>query len=162
MSAHYRTLRYWLDVEALTYPDIPKPGKRRHYTLGHASPLPWQQSAAPVIEDHKYFVYFGLVQKSVLERELFELFRTSPESNPGGTHERKQTGRTFLARWRLALKAGRRSPLCNWRRLLLPSPARNLAASLMPPTFWCHSSSRSQTFSPIRLPARPTLRGSGK
>lgn len=98
MSASYfKTLRYWLDVEALMYPDIPKPGKRRHYTLRYADTLPWQQiGTSTSVPDHKYFVYLGLVQQSILEAELWELFRTSPETNPGGTHERKKTGKTFL------------------------------------------------------------------
>lgn len=98
MSAarHGDTLRYWLDVESLTYPDIPKPGKRRHYTLRYADPLPWALANELTVPDHKYFVYFGLVQKNVLETELFSLFGTSADSNPGGTHERKKTGKTFL------------------------------------------------------------------
>ncbi|TFW15998.1 DEAD/DEAH box helicase [Duganella callida] len=96
MAAHANTLRYWLDVDALTYPDIPSPRKRRHYTLRYSDPLPWQKTGQPLVQDHKYFVYFALVQKQVLETELFELFRTSAQPDPGGNHQRKRTGKTFL------------------------------------------------------------------
>ncbi|MES2739911.1 MAG: AAA domain-containing protein [Pseudomonadota bacterium] len=96
MSASYSpTLRYWFDVEALMYPELPKAAKRPRHLLRYRDPLPWCAGAADK-DDHKYFVYFGLVQKRVLEAELFELFDTDPEADPGGAHERPASGNTFL------------------------------------------------------------------
>jgi hypothetical protein len=97
--SHYsNTLRYWFDVEALMYPDIPKPGKRKTYTLRYTEQLPWQQKdSAKTGDNFKYFVYFGLVQKKILESELFELYRTEEDTEKfGGNHSRKANGKTFL------------------------------------------------------------------
>ncbi len=101
MTASYSpTLRYWFDVEALMYPDLPRAAKRPRHLLRYTDPLPWRAPitpAAPAVkDDHKYFVYFGLVQKRVLEAELFELFQAKPEADPGGAHERPASGNTFL------------------------------------------------------------------
>ena len=105
MPASYtNTLRYWFDVEALMYPDLPKPGRRRTYTLRYENSFPWSQTDSPVVDDHKYFVYFGLVQKKILETELFELFRTSSEEDIGGNHARHKTGKTFLCSIEISAK----------------------------------------------------------
>jgi len=101
MPASYtNTLRYWFDVEALMYPELPKPGSRRHYTLRYQDQLPWQNDLAETDwENQKYFAYFGLVQKAVLDPELFELFRTTPEEEDlSGARSRKifKQGKTFL------------------------------------------------------------------
>ena len=101
MPASYaNTLRYWFDVEALTYPELPKPGSRRHYILRYQVQLPWQKDPTEKnSENQKYFVYFGLVQKAVLDPELFELFHTRPdEEDPSGACGRKmfKQGKTFL------------------------------------------------------------------
>jgi hypothetical protein len=100
MPAKYlKTLRYWFDVEALMYPDIPKPGKRRSYSLRYSDKFPWPTTPQKdVTEDHKFFVYFGQVEKKVLEQELFELFtpKGKEEESFGGNHKRKTEGRTFL------------------------------------------------------------------
>jgi hypothetical protein len=92
------TLRYWFDVEALMYPDIPKPGRRKSYTLRFTDQLPWQQSgSADAADNFKYFVYFGLVQKKVLETELFELYRPEADTTKyDGNHSRNANGKTFL------------------------------------------------------------------
>lgn len=97
-TRHTNTLRYWFDVEALMYPEIPKPGKRQSYTLRYNDPLPWTQNNAAGTQDvHKFFVYFGLVQKKVLETELFELFRSGSDADDlGGNHTRNASGKTFL------------------------------------------------------------------
>lgn len=99
MPAEYvKTLRYWFDVEALMYPDIPKPGKRRHYVLRYSDKFPWSNALpANVQDDHKYFVYFGLVEKKVLESEVLEIFCVEPEKESySGNHVRIANGKTFL------------------------------------------------------------------
>lgn len=99
MPAEYvKTLRYWFNVEALMYPDIPKPGKRKNYTLRYSDKLPWPIVPPTVVpDDHKYFVYFGLVEKSVLEAELLEMFGVEPEKETfSGNHVRATRGKTFL------------------------------------------------------------------
>lgn len=99
MPASYtNTLRYWFDVEALTYPDIPKPGSRRDFSLRYSEKLPWMHElAAPITDDHKYFVYFGLVEKKVLESELLTMFKVTPERDTfSGNHVRQVSGKTFL------------------------------------------------------------------
>ncbi|MBC7456221.1 MAG: hypothetical protein H7335_21480 [Massilia sp.] len=110
MSAPYvKTLRYWFDVEALMYPDIPKPGKRTSVVIRYAETLPWSrplttapmpmpaQAQAQAQDDHTFFAYFGLVEKSVLESELVELFRVTPQGESlSGNHLRASSGNTFL------------------------------------------------------------------
>ena len=100
MAAPYvTTLRYWFDVEALMYPDIPKPGKRKSFVGCYSETLPWSRplTAAPTQDDHTFFVYFGLVEKKVLEAELVELFRVMPQGEAlGGNHLRPSNGNTFL------------------------------------------------------------------
>jgi hypothetical protein len=92
------TLRYWFTVEALMYPDIPKPGRRKSFTLRYADPLPWlNPNSLGVSDNFKYFVYFGLVQKKVLEAELFELYRSEADTQKyDGNHSRNAKGKTFL------------------------------------------------------------------
>lgn len=105
MSAQYvNTLRYWFDVEALMYPDLPRRGKYAEFRGRYADRLPWTPTAAdapPVDDDVKYFVYFGLIAKPVLETELAEMFevgadRSNLGGNPGGNHQRPAYGNTFL------------------------------------------------------------------
>ncbi|NHZ64166.1 DEAD/DEAH box helicase [Massilia genomosp. 1] len=104
MPAQYvNTLRYWFDVEALMYPDIPKAGKRPAFFKRYDEPLPWlpaphgSLAADAVHGQHKYFVWFGLVEKSVLETELAALFplESSPDTF-SGNHLRPARGNTFL------------------------------------------------------------------
>lgn len=102
MPAPYlNTLRYWWDVEALMYPDLPKPGKRPQAMLRYSERLPWQSASAH--DDHKYFVYFGLIEKQVLETELAALYRqdSAPESF-SGNHTRPTSGKTFLCALEIA------------------------------------------------------------
>ncbi|NHZ91886.1 hypothetical protein F2P45_23190 [Massilia sp. CCM 8733] len=104
MPAQYvNTLRYWFDVEALMYPDIPKAGKRPALFKRYDEPLPWLPAprgtlgADAVHGQHKYFVWFGLVEKSVLEAELAEMFPLDPNADTfGGNHQRPARGNTFL------------------------------------------------------------------
>ena len=104
MSAPYvKTVRYWCDVEALMYPDIPKPGKRKSVVVRYAETLPWSRplttapAPAQAQDDHTYFAYFGLVEKNVLESELVELFRVAPQGESlSGNHLRASSGNTFL------------------------------------------------------------------
>lgn len=104
MPAQYvNTLRYWFDVEALMYPDIPKAGRRPAFLKRYDEPLPWlpapHGTLAPdaVHGRHKYFVWFGLVEKSVLEAELVEMFPPDPsEETFSGNHQRQARGNTFL------------------------------------------------------------------
>lgn len=104
MPAPYvNTLRYWFDVEALMYPDIPKAGKRPAFSRRYTDPLPWLPAphgtlAADAVHGrHKYFVWFGLVEKSVLEAELAALFPLVPDADIfGGNHQRPTRGTTFL------------------------------------------------------------------
>ena len=99
MAPHYtNTLRYWFDIEALMYPDIPKPGRRQSYTLRFMENLPWQQNdLANAADNFKYFVYFGLIQKKVLETELFELYRSEIDTAKyDSNHSRQANGKTFL------------------------------------------------------------------
>lgn len=102
MPAHYvNTLRYWFDVEALMYPDIPKPGKRPSFIGRYSENLPWSlpltTPPTPAQDDHKFFTYFGLVEKKVLESELADMFRVAPENETfSGNHVRPSNGNTFL------------------------------------------------------------------
>ncbi|RSZ58170.1 hypothetical protein HF313_00235 [Massilia atriviolacea] len=104
MPAQYvNTLRYWFDVEALMYPDIPKPGKRPAVSRRYDDPLPWLPAPRGTLADdavhgrHKYFVWFGLVEKSVLEAELVEMFPLDPNQEQfSGNHLRPSRGNTFL------------------------------------------------------------------
>jgi hypothetical protein len=104
MPAQYvNTLRYWFDVEALMYPDIPKGGKRPALTRRYQDPLPWLPAprgtlaADAVHGKHKYFVWFGLVEKSVLEAELGEMFTLGQDDQQlSGNHQRPSRGNTFL------------------------------------------------------------------
>ncbi|WP_295751556.1 AAA domain-containing protein [Undibacterium sp.] len=96
-ASYLNTLKYWFDVEALMYPELPKPERRPHYTLRYLDQFPWQvPSNSMTVDDHKYFVYFGLVQKKVLETELFALFQTNPEIGSDEIHVRTTAGKTFL------------------------------------------------------------------
>jgi hypothetical protein len=97
-SSYFPTVRYWLEVEALAYPELPKNRKKAPVkTYRYADSLPWQAAAEPVKQDHKYFVYFGLVDRAVLERELRQQYRPpAPDENFGGNQARPDTGRTFL------------------------------------------------------------------
>ncbi|WP_426110266.1 DEAD/DEAH box helicase [Massilia sp. PWRC2] len=94
-AAYLNTLRYWWDAEALMYPDLPKAGQRPQLLLRYSDRLPWSGAAAA--DDHKYFVYFGLVEKHALEAELAALFKVSgaPESY-SGNYQRATRGKTFL------------------------------------------------------------------
>ena len=102
MPAKYvNTLRYWFDVEALMYPDIPKPGKRPNFVLRYAENLPWSRplTTPPTAaeDDHKFFAFFGLVEKKVLERELVDMFQVAPDGDTfSGNHVRLSSGNTFL------------------------------------------------------------------
>ncbi len=93
-------LRYWFDVEALMYPDLPKDEKRKPVRcIREGDPLPW--ASFPYLDfpdDWKFFVYFGLIRCSVLETELFDLFRPDKqEERYSGNHERKaRRDNTFL------------------------------------------------------------------
>ncbi|MES2261159.1 MAG: AAA domain-containing protein [Pseudomonadota bacterium] len=80
------------------YPDLPKPGKRRSYMLRFGDKLPWSGRAAEAVnDDHKFFVYFGLVEKKVLEAELVNLFQVEAETGSySGNHVRDVQGKTFL------------------------------------------------------------------
>ncbi len=93
------TLRYWFDVEALRYPDLPSAAKGERHLLQYGQAMPWLRSPAlaPVADDHKYFVYFGLIDKSALEAELGDLFQVAPASESyGGNQLRDAKGQTFL------------------------------------------------------------------
>jgi len=98
MPNNTNTLRYWFTVEALMYPDIPKPGLRKSFTLRYEDPFPWQKADSIGASDNfKYFVYFGLVQKKVLEAELFELYRSDVDTQKyDGNYSRNANGKTFL------------------------------------------------------------------
>ncbi len=102
MSTTYiKTLRYWFDVEALMYPDIPKsnPKKGRPaYVQCYEDQLPWHRPPYVNTPDsHKFFVYFGLVNKKILEKELMELFQVADEGESySGNHTRDAQGKTFL------------------------------------------------------------------
>lgn len=104
MPAQYvNTLRYWFDVEALMYPDLPKPGRRPAFFKRYDEPLPWLPAphgtlaADAVHGQHKYFVWFGLVEKSVLEAELAEMSPLDPNADTfSGNHQRPSRGNTFL------------------------------------------------------------------
>jgi uncharacterized protein YukE len=93
---HLATLRYWFDVEALTYPDIPAPGKAR--SLRYADAMPWSRAVeGSVPDDHTYFVYFGLIGKNALESELLDMFQVQPDAESfSGNHVRNAQGKTFL------------------------------------------------------------------
>lgn len=97
-APHVNTLRYWFDVEALMYPDIPKPGKRPVFLGRYDDILPWMKPAPPPAqENRKFFVYFGLVEKHLLDAELVELFRVEPAAPTfDGNHARPSRGNTFL------------------------------------------------------------------
>jgi predicted nucleic acid-binding Zn-ribbon protein len=98
-SSYFPTVRYWLEVEALAYPELPKPRKKAPVkTYRYVDSLPWEAAPGrPVKQDHKYFVYFGLVDRAVLERELRQQYRPSvPDENFGGNQARPDSGRTFL------------------------------------------------------------------
>jgi hypothetical protein len=98
-TSYFPTVRYWLDVEALTYPDLPKArGKQVIKTYKYTDKLPWEvEPGRHIKEDHKYFVFFGLVDRQVLERELREQYRPpEPDENYSGNQTRPDTGRTFL------------------------------------------------------------------
>ncbi|NHZ79165.1 hypothetical protein F2P44_07725 [Massilia sp. CCM 8695] len=104
MPAQYvNTLRYWFDVEALMYPDIPKPGKRPAFFRRYDEKLPWLPAPRGTLADdaphgqHKYFVWFGLVEKGVLEAELVEMFPLdAAEEKFSGNHLHPARGNTFL------------------------------------------------------------------
>jgi len=95
---HLNTLRYWFDVEALTYPDMPKPEKMRSLLLRYSEKLPWLPSPGIALkDDHTFFIYFGLMEKNVLESELLEMFQVQPDSQSySGNHVRNAKGKTFL------------------------------------------------------------------
>ncbi|WP_426190126.1 DEAD/DEAH box helicase [Massilia sp. DWR3-1-1] len=97
-AAYLTTLRYWRDVEALTVPDLPRPGKRPQLLCRYGDALPWaatQATPAPAV--HKYFAYFGLVDKRVLEDELAGLFGAQAQAQSfSGNHQRAVIGKTFL------------------------------------------------------------------
>jgi AAA domain len=96
-TSHTNTLKYWFDVEALTYPEIPKPGKKKQWTLLYNESLPWQTGLRALTVNHKYFAYFGLVQQSVLEAELIELFSIVEQAESfDGNQKREPKGNTFL------------------------------------------------------------------
>lgn len=96
-SAYTKTLRYWFDIEALTYPDLPKPAKNQGYMLSHNSVLPWQaRTSCSLLNDHKYFMYLGLIDKKVLDAEIFDFYRTSQDHGDDEVHARKVSGKTFL------------------------------------------------------------------
>ncbi|HEX8614050.1 MAG TPA: AAA domain-containing protein [Telluria sp.] len=104
MPAQYvNTLRYWFDVEALMYPDIPKAGRRPAFFKRYDEPLPWLPAPHGTLAAdaehgrHKYFVWFGLVEKSVLEAELTEMFPLDPHQDTfSGNHLHPAKGNTFL------------------------------------------------------------------
>ncbi|WP_099872801.1 DEAD/DEAH box helicase [Massilia violaceinigra] len=104
MPAQYvNTLRYWFDVEALMYPDIPRPGKRPAFFKRYDEKLPWLPAPRGTLADdaphgrHKYFVWFGLVEKGVLEAELVEMFPLeAAEEKFSGNHVHPAKGNTFL------------------------------------------------------------------
>lgn len=100
-SDYIKTLRYWFDVEALMYPEVPKENiKRRRcvFKQAYTDPLPWQTPKyVEKSNEYKYFVYFGMIDKAVLEKELLELYAgIEDEENYSGNQKRDATGRTFL------------------------------------------------------------------
>lgn len=98
-SSYFPTVRYWLEVEALTYPDLPKNRKKAPVkTYRYVDGLPWEADPGrPVRPDHKYFVYFGLVDRAILEHELRRQYQApAPGENYGGNQARPDSGRTFL------------------------------------------------------------------
>ncbi len=91
------TLRYWFDVEALSYPHLPSAANGARQLLRHDQAMPWARGSVPVNDDDKYFTYFGLIDKSALESELGELFQVAPGSESyGGNQVRDAKGQTFL------------------------------------------------------------------
>ncbi|WP_442782720.1 AAA domain-containing protein [Collimonas fungivorans] len=102
MSSEYiKTLRYWFDVEALMYPDIPKENikrRRRAFKIQYSEMLPWQVPPYDTRqEEYKYFVYFGVVDKKILENELLELYAGAEDTeNYSGNQKRNVSGNTFL------------------------------------------------------------------
>ncbi|MCE3605777.1 AAA domain-containing protein [Massilia sp. P8910] len=104
MPAQYvNTLRYWFDVEALMYPDLPKPGKRPVFFKRYDEQLPWLPAPRGTLAAdaahgrHTYFVWFGLVEKGVLEAELAQMFPPdAAEEKFSGNHLRPARGNTFL------------------------------------------------------------------
>ncbi|MEB0011625.1 AAA domain-containing protein [Glaciimonas sp. Gout2] len=100
-SEYIKTLRYWFDVEALMYPDIPKENvkrRRRAFKKQYAELLPWQVPPYDTRqEEFKYFVYFGVVDKKILEKELLKLYAGAEDAeNYSGNQKRNVYGNTFL------------------------------------------------------------------
>jgi hypothetical protein len=96
---YYPTVRYWLEVEALTYPDLPKHRVRQPVkTFKYEEALPWEsRSEKSLVDDHKYFVYFGLIDRTVLERELrLQYGAPHADDSPDASQVRPDKGRTFL------------------------------------------------------------------
>jgi hypothetical protein len=95
VRSHVKTLRYWFDVEALSYPDLPTKG--RNHLLLYSQAMPWSAPSVPVKDDHTYFVCFGLIDKRALDAELGQRFQVGPGGESyGGNQVRDAKGRTFL------------------------------------------------------------------
>ncbi|QJE02568.1 hypothetical protein HH212_23200 [Massilia forsythiae] len=115
-NSYFPTVRYWLEVESLVYPDLPRTRANGSIkTCRYQDRMPWEaQSGQPPSadarepargrgqaglfnDDHKYFVYFGLVDRAILEHELRAQYRPpAPDEHYDGNQARPDSGRTFL------------------------------------------------------------------
>lgn len=87
------TLRYWIDVEALTAPDAEEAQDRgRDHFVTHVRDgvLPWDAPDQPG-RPHKHFVRFGPVPRRCYEQELLATVRAkpAPDHDSGGKKDHK-------------------------------------------------------------------------
>ena len=99
-SDNLNTLHYWFDVEALMFQDVPKESKprRRAFYKRYTDLMLWQLPEFSARKNElKYFVYFGLVDKNALERQLLTLYAVAEEDEDyAGNRKRNTKGQTYL------------------------------------------------------------------